>query len=266
MQLKYTTEMSGSDHVVELPFVTGVLADLSGNASAVEKPDMNDRKFLDIDMENFDKRMAAIEPAVSMTVANKLGRGRRRELVGQFEVQQDGRFLALRQSPGRSPAIAKLLQAREQLTELAVATWTARWRRGHVEETSRRSGPDGGNEDETGYEGRPTKATVQLEQKDAAAAAPVVVEADEFGALLKQSFKPRTNAPQAKSRARCRRWSRKRSRIRPSSEAEVIDTIQEMVARLDEKLSAQLNAILHAPEFQQLESTWRGLSLPREPH
>ena len=46
----------------------GVLADLSGNASQVAKPDMNDRKFLDIDMDNFDKRMAAIEPAVSMKV------------------------------------------------------------------------------------------------------------------------------------------------------------------------------------------------------
>src|SRR5471032_680995 len=58
---------------VELPFVMGVMADLSGNASTVAKPDMNDRNFLDIDMDNFDKRMAAIEPGVSMKVPNKLG-------------------------------------------------------------------------------------------------------------------------------------------------------------------------------------------------
>ena len=62
-----------AEKLVELPFVMGVLADLSGNASDVAKPDMNDRKFLDIDMDNFDKRMAAIEPAVSMRVPNKLG-------------------------------------------------------------------------------------------------------------------------------------------------------------------------------------------------
>jgi type VI secretion system protein ImpB len=62
-----------SEKLVELPFVMGVLADLSGNASQVAKPDMNDRKFLDIDMDNFDKRMAAIEPAVSMKVPNRLG-------------------------------------------------------------------------------------------------------------------------------------------------------------------------------------------------
>ena len=40
---------------------------------------------------------------------------------------------------------------------------------------------------------------------------------------------------------------------------DVIDTIEEMIARLDEKLTAQMNEILHAPEFQQLESAWRGL-------
>src|SRR5271166_1751693 len=62
-----------SEKLIELPFVMGVLADLSGNASQVAKPDMNDRKFLDLDMDNFDKRMAAIEPAVSMKVNNKLG-------------------------------------------------------------------------------------------------------------------------------------------------------------------------------------------------
>ena len=51
---------------IELPFVMGVMADLSGNTSKVEKPDMNDRSFLDFDMDNFDKRMSAIEPGLSM--------------------------------------------------------------------------------------------------------------------------------------------------------------------------------------------------------
>ena len=40
----------------------------------------------------------------------------------------------------------------------------------------------------------------------------------------------------------------------------MLDTIEEMIARLDEKLTAQMNEILHAPEFQQLESAWRGLN------
>ena len=52
-----------AEQKIELPFVMGVLADLSGNASAVEKPEISQRKFLDVDMDNFDQRMAAIEPA-----------------------------------------------------------------------------------------------------------------------------------------------------------------------------------------------------------
>ena len=62
-----------AEQKIELPFVMGVMADLSGNASAVEKPDISQRKFLDFDMDNFDQRMAAIEPAVSFNVPNKLG-------------------------------------------------------------------------------------------------------------------------------------------------------------------------------------------------
>ena len=62
-----------AEQKIELPFVMGVMADLSGNASAVEKPEISQRKFLDFDMDNFDQRMAAIEPAVTFNVPNKLG-------------------------------------------------------------------------------------------------------------------------------------------------------------------------------------------------
>jgi type VI secretion system protein ImpB len=70
---------------IELPFVMGVMSDLSGNSPGVEKVDIKDRKFLDIDMDNIDNRMAAIQPGVSFRVTNKLS-----EDVGQSSVQQDG--------------------------------------------------------------------------------------------------------------------------------------------------------------------------------
>ena len=62
-----------AERLVELPFVMGVLSDLSGPKPGVEKPEVEDRKFLEIDMDNFDNRMAAIEPGVALRVANKLG-------------------------------------------------------------------------------------------------------------------------------------------------------------------------------------------------
>jgi type VI secretion system protein ImpB len=107
-----------SEKLIELPFVMGVLADLSGNASQVAKPDLNERKFLDIDMDNFDKRMEAIEPAVSMKVANKLGDAEGGEKLSvniKFTKMDDFSPAAIAR---QVPAMAKLLQAREQLANL----------------------------------------------------------------------------------------------------------------------------------------------------
>jgi type VI secretion system protein ImpB len=107
-----------AEKLIELPFVMGVMADLSGNASAVAKPDMNDRGFLDIDMDNFDKRMAAIEPGVTAKVANKLGgdAGDKLAVNLKFSKMDDFSPAAIAR---QIPATAKLLQAREQLTNLA---------------------------------------------------------------------------------------------------------------------------------------------------
>jgi type VI secretion system protein ImpB len=96
----------------------GVLADLSGNSSAVQKPDMADRAFLDIDMDNFDKRMAAIEPGLSMKVPNKLGSGEGGDKLSvnvKFKKMDDFSPTAIAR---QVPAVAKLLQAREQLSNL----------------------------------------------------------------------------------------------------------------------------------------------------
>src|SRR5829696_6424791 len=62
-----------AERKIELPFVMAVMSDLSGDSSGVAKPDIADRTFLDFDMDNFESRMAAIEPGTSFKVENKLG-------------------------------------------------------------------------------------------------------------------------------------------------------------------------------------------------
>ncbi|MBN9454854.1 MAG: type VI secretion system contractile sheath small subunit [Bosea sp.] len=106
-----------AEQKVELPFVMGVMADLSGNASAVEKPEISQRKFLDFDMDNFDQRMAAIEPAVSFNVPNKLGEDSNEKLsvALKFSKFEDFNPAAIAR---QIPATAKLLEAREQLANL----------------------------------------------------------------------------------------------------------------------------------------------------
>src|ERR1700761_9307936 len=63
---------ANAEEKVEIPFVMGVMADLSGNTPGVDKAEIPDRKFLDFDMDNLDARMAAIQPGVSFRVENKL--------------------------------------------------------------------------------------------------------------------------------------------------------------------------------------------------
>jgi type VI secretion system protein ImpB len=103
---------------VELPFVTGVLADLSGNTPGVEKPDIEQRKFLDIDMDNFDARMGeSVKPGISYSVPNKLSEDANEKLSVQLNFRKMDDF-----SPAaiarQVPAMAKLLEARERLSNL----------------------------------------------------------------------------------------------------------------------------------------------------
>ena len=106
-----------SEEKIELPFVMGVMADLSGNASPVEKPEMENRKLLDTDMDNFDSRMAAIEPALAFRVANKLGGEAATQLSVNlnFKKMEDFEPVAVAR---QVPPLAKLLEAREQLSNL----------------------------------------------------------------------------------------------------------------------------------------------------
>ncbi|MDD7972863.1 type VI secretion system contractile sheath small subunit [Roseinatronobacter alkalisoli] len=102
---------------VELPFVMGVMADLSGNASAREKPKVADRPFTQVDPQSFDDFMASVEPAISLSVPNKLGDAKDEKL---------GMTLTFRGmddlDPGRIadqvPALRRLLDARRQLANL----------------------------------------------------------------------------------------------------------------------------------------------------
>ncbi len=102
---------------IELPFVMGVMSDLSGNSPGVEKVDIADRKFLDIDMDNIDNRMAAIKPGVSFRVENKLSEnsGEKMSINLQFNKMADFEPAAIAK---QVPALAKLLEARTHLANL----------------------------------------------------------------------------------------------------------------------------------------------------
>ena len=104
VQIEYDVELYGSEKKVQLPFVMGVMADLAGK-SAVVQPAIADRKFLEIDVDNFDERMRAMAPRASFAVPNTLtgegniagALGRVRSLMGHpgFHLDNPNRLRAL---------------------------------------------------------------------------------------------------------------------------------------------------------------------------
>src|SRR3712207_4534445 len=71
VQIEYDVEVYGAEKTINLPFVMGVMADLSGNP-AEPLPGVADRKFLEIDVDNFDDRLKAAKPRVAFQVPNTL--------------------------------------------------------------------------------------------------------------------------------------------------------------------------------------------------
>jgi len=102
-------------------------------------------------------------------------------------------------------------------------------------------------------------ADIAEAKRKAAGAVVETRDPDEFASILKQSFKPRTE--RAATEVENAVGTLVQQALTDSSliKEDVLDTIEEMIARIDAKLTAQMNAILHAPEFQKIESTWRGL-------
>jgi type VI secretion system protein ImpB len=114
VQIEYDVEIYGSEKKVELPFVMGVLADLSGKS---EKPHMHvaERDFLNIDIDNFDERMRAIAPRVTYSVPNSLTNDGRVMVDVTFESMDDFSPAAVATKVG---ALKELLDARTQLANL----------------------------------------------------------------------------------------------------------------------------------------------------
>ena len=76
VQITYDVEIGDAIEMKELPFVMGIMADLSGDRDPDrEMKPLKDRKFVEIDRDNFNDIMADIEPRVAMRVPNKLGGG-----------------------------------------------------------------------------------------------------------------------------------------------------------------------------------------------
>lgn len=114
VQIEYDVEVYGSEKKVNLPFVMGVLADLSGQSADPLAP-VADRKFLEIDVDNFDERLKSMKPRAAVQVPNTLTGEGNLAVDITFESMDDFSPAAVARKVG---ALAKLLEARGQLQNL----------------------------------------------------------------------------------------------------------------------------------------------------
>ncbi len=114
VQIEYDVELYGAEKKIQLPFVMGVMANLSGNP-AEPLPDVADRKFLEIDIDNFDQRLKAMKPRAAFQVPNTLTGDGNLMVDITFESMDDFSPAAV---ASKVDALSKLLEARQQLASL----------------------------------------------------------------------------------------------------------------------------------------------------
>jgi type VI secretion system protein ImpB len=114
VQIEYDVEVYGAEKKVQLPFVMGVLSDLSGKPADPLAP-VADRKFLEIDVDNFDDRLKAMKPRAAFAVPNTLTGEGNLSLDITFDSMDDFSPDAIAR---KVEPLRKLLEARNQLSNL----------------------------------------------------------------------------------------------------------------------------------------------------
>jgi len=114
VQIEYDVEVYGAEKKVQLPFVMGVMADLSGQPADPLAP-VAERKFLDIDVDNFDDRLKSMKPRVAVQVPNTLTGEGNLAVDLTFESMDDFTPAAIAR---KVDSLGKLLEARSQLANL----------------------------------------------------------------------------------------------------------------------------------------------------
>ena len=114
VQIEYDVELYGAEKKVQLPFVMGVMSDLSGKPVEPLAP-VADRKFLDVDVDNFDARMKSMKPRVAFAVPNTLTGEGNLSVDITFESMDDFSPAAVAR---RVDGLRQLLEARQQLANL----------------------------------------------------------------------------------------------------------------------------------------------------
>ncbi|MEK7801303.1 MAG: type VI secretion system contractile sheath large subunit, partial [Pseudomonadota bacterium] len=248
VQIEYEVERYGTEKKIQLPFVMGVMADLTGKP-AEELTDINDRNFLEIDVDNFNERFKAMKPRVAFQVPNVLTGKGNISLDITFEGIDD--FSPVKVAE-KVDALNKLLQVRKELSKLMMYM----------------DGKSGAEKligdvlnDETLLKSLAKTSKPPSDAPNTSSDNSSRIE-DNLIALLKNAFKPKSDGAQQAIENAIRTLAEQaleQTRLIADKEIDAIQKIQSIIELIDKRLSGQINLIMHHENFQKLEGSWRGM-------
>ena len=271
VQIEYDVELYGAEKKVQLPFVMGVMSDLSGNPKE-PLPPVADRKFLEISVDNFDDRLKAMKPRVAFQVPNTLTGEGNLSVDLTFESMDDfspaaiaRKVGALNQAaagaqPAREPGDLHGRQDRRRGADRQAAqgSGAAAGARRRAQARRRRRRPATSSSEEEPWL-RHRKTQRPPPQTDGG-------ERVRLAAATRSSSRRPTGREDGGRDRRPRPWP---SRRWPSSKlisSDVVQTINAMIAEIDKKLSEQINEIMHHGRLPAARERLARAALPRQQH
>ena len=246
---------------VELPFVVGVLADLSGQPKEALRP-LKERKVANIDRDNFNDVLAKAAPRVAMKVDNKLTDEGDTKLAVELNFKNIDDFEPAKVAAQVGP-LKELMDMRQRLTQLLSKMEGNDKLEQLLNDVMSNTEKALALAKEMGIEspaGRRRKPSNELTRTQAAgAAAAQTVEAPSLLDQIVQATSPQNEKEADRAKDYFKQFLE--GVVKPGQvvSKDVETNIKFWIGEIDKKLSAQLNEVMHHPDFQKLESTWRGL-------
>ncbi|MCI0682930.1 MAG: type VI secretion system contractile sheath large subunit [Gemmataceae bacterium] len=251
LRIAYDVQLADGVRQVELPFVVGVLADLSGHPAQPPRP-LIERKFVVIDRDNLNEVLARAGARLALQLPDRLA-----DADGELAVE-----LSFKDIDDFEPArVAEQIGPLRQLLEM---------RRELIRLLGSMEGNDQLEKLLAEVLADADKASATARSMDAstpsAAAAPppaptvtTDTAADSFLDQVIKATRPRDAVESEQARTHFRRFLDQAVKPGQVMSNDVEANVKRWIDEIDQRLSAQLNAVLHHPEFQKLEGTWRGL-------
>ena len=263
VHITYEVEVGDAQEVKELPFVVGVMGDFSGDPTKPLRP-LQDRKFTQIDRDNFNDVMASMNPGLNLRVENTL-KGDGTEFAVNLAFNSIEDFEPARVAQQIEP-LRKLLQTRNELRDLLTKVDRSEDLEAILDRVLQNSeelkafsaslgiappAPNTSMPRTTRRSDNGRRSLVQTPQAETAAQPGVD--------LLEQAISATKQTEPKRAEELLRTLTEQALEGTVTYSKNLNLSIAEAIKQIDAKISKQLAAVMHHPKFQQLEGSWRGL-------